>query len=280
MHVFSRSKRRHSSDRVPSTFEEQIYAAAITQGDVVFDIGANVGRVSLFAALLAGQSGQVYAFEPVWPAFAELCVAAKSAGESAARIVPVPVGLGDRTEMRQLTAPQGILELASLAPPDEWRSVHRITESETFVGAFTTLDTMMNELRIPNPDFAKIDVEGAELQVLQGATTVLTSARPPLMVLEVFAPWERVMGYHPFDLLSLLESYRYEFLFATPAGLLEHRPTRTNPFPAQYRDGYNVVAYVPDVHDQRMKELRTLMPGGSRQVLPMHAPPQPNLVRP
>jgi tRNA A58 N-methylase Trm61 len=49
----------------PANFEEQIYEAVIRPGDYCYDVGANVGDVSLFLARLAGPMGKVIAFEPV-----------------------------------------------------------------------------------------------------------------------------------------------------------------------------------------------------------------------
>src|SRR5688572_25202486 len=45
--------------------KRQLFESSITPGDVVFDIGANVGFYTLLASDLVGSSGHVYSFEPV-----------------------------------------------------------------------------------------------------------------------------------------------------------------------------------------------------------------------
>ncbi len=57
----------------PRTLEEQVYAAAVRDGDICLDIGANVGWMALFLARTAGPEGRVIAFEPVWPTYRQMC---------------------------------------------------------------------------------------------------------------------------------------------------------------------------------------------------------------
>src|SRR5215468_9203389 len=57
----------------PTHFEEQIYRAAIEEGDICFDVGANVGDVAIFLARIATPRGCVVAFEPVFHVYRLLC---------------------------------------------------------------------------------------------------------------------------------------------------------------------------------------------------------------
>ena len=98
------------------------------------------------------------------------------------------------------------------------------------------------------------------------------------MLMEIFAPWEEGFGYTPWEPLSLLARHGYRFLFACPAGLVEHEPTAAEPFPPAFEDGYNVIAYDPVRHASRLSRLNSLRPGG--QVLPMPRAPQKNRIRP
>ncbi len=50
---------------------------------------------------------------------------------------------------------------------------------------------------------------------------------------------EKAFHYQPWTPLSLLLSYGYEILFICPEGIVEHRPTMEQPFPAEYVAGYN-----------------------------------------
>ena len=200
----------------PHSYEEQIYAAIVREGDVVFDVGANVGEVSLFLSRLAGPSGTVVAFEPVWSVYARLCRNVQADRCSKAPIITLPYGLADTVRTAALQIPNGVFELASLAEAARWTEAHRgvrLTECEA---AFLTVDTFMKDQQHRAPHFMKIDVEGAELLVLRGATRLFADRHRPLMLIELFAPWEQAFGYGPWDVLSLLSSLGYEFLFACP----------------------------------------------------------------
>jgi FkbM family methyltransferase len=67
------------------------------------------------------------------------------------------------------------------------------------------LDTILTDMNIYQPDVIKIDVEGAELGVLQGARRLLASERPPVIVFE-FTDWAeaRIPGQQPGDALAFL----------------------------------------------------------------------------
>ena len=79
----------------PANFEEQIYEAIIRPGDYCYDVGANVGDVSLFLARLAGPSGKVIAFEPVLAIYETLRVAVERDSHLKAPIITHPYGLAE-----------------------------------------------------------------------------------------------------------------------------------------------------------------------------------------
>jgi FkbM family methyltransferase len=250
----------------PNDFEEQIYAALLRQGDVCFDVGANGGAVALLLARLAGPSGCVYSFEPVPQSYRQLCHAAQRDDYRKAPIITLPFGLSDMPGRYPISIPNGEGALASLGRPAAWDGLN-LTQVETCLCDFTTLDTLRADY--PKPDFIKIDVEGAELLVLKGSETMFIDVRP-LLLIEVFAPWERAFNYTPWDVFAFLLQFGYQFLFACPGGLIAHKPSAEQPFPPEFEAGYNVVAY-DRAHGTRIARLRAL-----RQILPMQPPPIPN----
>ena len=54
------------------SLEKRLYLSLIREGDVVFDLGANLGYFTLLFSDLVGRGGEVHAFEPVPPTFARL----------------------------------------------------------------------------------------------------------------------------------------------------------------------------------------------------------------
>ena len=86
--------RLHSCAKEPETI--QWIQEYVKPGDVFFDVGANVGAYSLVAAKTTDGKAKIYAFEPAFPNYAQLCrnVFLNNCAQS---IVPLPVALSDRT---------------------------------------------------------------------------------------------------------------------------------------------------------------------------------------
>jgi FkbM family methyltransferase len=145
----------------------------VSAGDTVYDIGANIGYVSLSLAKRVGPTGSVIAFEPV-PRNVDLLrrnlqvnqleniklldVAASDAcGEAVIRIA-------------------GSHATASMI----W---HRNSPSATEIVVRTVaIDDLMMKQEIAYPKFVKIDVEGAESYVLRGMRGTIAASQPILFV--------------------------------------------------------------------------------------------------
>lgn len=146
-------------------FYEQSYLKAIREfiepGDVVYDIGANIGTHSVFFAGVCG--AKVLAFEPV--AAALDCLRTNIAANDLDDKVEVfPVGLGAETARMRTQGHgrnnQGAVELVN----DE--------EGGISVVPLATLPDL------PDPKFVKIDVESMELSALRGARAMIERVKP------------------------------------------------------------------------------------------------------
>ena len=263
---------------VPRSFEEQIYAAVVAEGDICYDVGANFGEVAVFLARLAGRAGLVIAFEPVMSVFCQLCTWTQLVSGPRAPVITLPFGLAESEKLATIQVPAGKFAMGSLAPPEDWLRTIGATEVASYPCRFSTLDLFIRDAGIAKPDFIKIDVEGAELLVLRGAAGMFQDGHRPLLLIELFAPWERAFGYGPWDVLSLLAAHGYAFLFACPQGLIEHQPTQAQPFPPEYEAGYNVVAFCPVIHAARIAAIAGLRRGGTTARLPMSPATAPNVI--
>ncbi|WP_353572721.1 FkbM family methyltransferase [Candidatus Albibeggiatoa sp. nov. BB20] len=142
----------------------------IKQGDVVIDIGANIGYYSLLFAQLVGETGHVIAFEPDPDNFALL---QKNISLNQYRNVTL-VQKAVATENSQ----------AQLFLCDENKGMHRLYDSvccQTSIEVETVclddyLPTLVNRV-----DFIKIDIEGAEYNALQGMQNILRQQQPALL---------------------------------------------------------------------------------------------------
>ena len=170
----------------------------------------------------------------------------------------MPMGISDKAGVATITIPGEFWYRGSLAPSSRWKSAQEVSAGYQFECDFTTLDAFLRTGAFPKPEFLKIDVEGAELLVLAGAQASFKSGFRPLILMELFAPWESAFGYGPWDVLSVLTSLGYRILFTCPEGLIEHQPSETAPFPPEYERGYNIVAYLPQLHGGRVRRLRMI----------------------
>ena len=138
--------------------EYAAFREAVRPGSVVLDVGANVGSYTLLFAMWTGPEGRVFAFEP-----------APDAREGLRRHLALN-DLADRVEI----VPAAADDLAG-----------QMIDVKT-----TTIDAFCQERNI-RPDVVKIDVEGAEADVLEGARRVL--AQPGVQAFVEFHPsvWRR-----------------------------------------------------------------------------------------
>lgn len=143
---------------------------------VVWDVGANVGTFSVAAATVA-ERGKVVAIEAdIW--LAGLLRRTARDPAHGGRIDVIPCAASDTQGIaRFLIADRGRASnaLESAGGRSQMGGVREVLLVPTL-----SLDLLLDHL--PAPDFVKIDVEGAELSVLKGATRLLQTVRPRFYV--------------------------------------------------------------------------------------------------
>jgi FkbM family methyltransferase len=141
----------------------------------IFDIGANIGQTSLNILRTQRNKGiepQIYAFEPFPDTFDTLTTNV-NLNNATNEINCINKGLGAQT---------GLLPMLKHNAGNS--GGFRITKQntvDTIQVEITTLDTFVFENKIPKVDFIKIDVEGFEIEVLNGAKNTLQTFRPILI---------------------------------------------------------------------------------------------------
>jgi FkbM family methyltransferase len=189
--------------------EKHLYLSIVQRGDVVIDIGANVGYYTMLFSDLVGNRGEVHAFEPVPSTYIVLA-------ENIHRF-PVyknvylnRVALGDKHQRTRMLLPRGDHGQASLVRHSDGSWKDADNEIASIEIEMMQLDQYADHLgRI---DFVKCDVEGAELLVLRGAQSTLQRCRPKLFI-EIDDRWVRSFGWTTTDVLRYLRQIGYSYFY-------------------------------------------------------------------
>jgi len=184
--------------------ETYVFLNTIRRGDFVVDVGANLGHYAEVFARLVGPSGRVDAFEPVPSTCALL--------EQRLRRWPYAkihnFAVSDQLGEVVLTLPAADSGQASLRPhhAGTWAANPSVTQHHAKA---ITLDHWADSAGWPRVDFLKLDIEGAELLALRGATT-LVRRQQPLLFIEVWQEWLKDFGLTPQDLARWLREHGYD----------------------------------------------------------------------
>ena len=189
--------------------------------DVLFDVGANTGTVSLLAARMHGRRLPILAFEPAADTF-EALVRNVRANDFAAGVIPLQLALFDRTGIESLhRASIGAgTALHAVGEASDYTRRPFVPVAIEHVLAFR-IDDLIRVCGVPRPTRMKIDVDGFENKVLEGAVDLLSSGRCELYTELVEAdPDDR----HPETVMSFLARYGYR-----QAQLHDHHEPGTYP---------------------------------------------------
>jgi FkbM family methyltransferase len=175
-----------STIRILSRGEPKVEAAFLDllhPGDVVYDLGANIGWYSLLAARAVGAEGKVFAFEPSVQNAALAEGNARQNGFDNVMVIPAAVTDEDgwMTFQHRGSLMGRLVKEDSLAQSERRAKRDAKVKGETIV-PITRLDAWIVATDQPPPDVVKIDVEGAEAGVLRGMSETLARARPRLIV--------------------------------------------------------------------------------------------------
>jgi FkbM family methyltransferase len=191
----------------------------IKPGMTVFDVGAHHGLYTILASKATGAEGRVHAFEPSPRERAQL---KRNLGLNRARNVQIhSVALGRESGKETLYLVDGTEDgCNSLRAPN----VEQVTiPVEVRV---QPLDDFLRQSGVQGIDFVKLDVEGAELSVLEGAEGLFRSPHRPVILAEISdvrtGPW----GYAAREIIEWLGRKGFEWFELTGKGGLRRADLR------------------------------------------------------
>ena len=175
--------RLHSCQKEPDTVEW--IETFMKAGDIFYDVGANVGAYSLVAAKYFAGAVKIYSFEPAFLNFSQL---SKNIflNKCQGTVVPLSIALSDKTTI-------GEFNYHDLVPGG---ALHTFGEAVDYKGdRFTPvysqpvlsyrMDDLVEQFKIPGPTHIKIDVDGIEKAVLEGAQTILSGSTLRSVIVEL-----------------------------------------------------------------------------------------------
>lgn len=199
----------------------------LAPGMVFFDIGANLGQYSLLAARQVGPGGKVHSFEPSSRMFHELKFNIDLNGFS--NICSLnSVAVSDTRGTAKLSRYEPGSEVYGSLGTQHWTTTSPIIGYEEV--NTITLDEYTRENRVNHVDLIKMDIEGAELKALHGATQLLSQADAPTLVVELADINTIGFGYPAMDIWDFLEKLGYSLYRFNKKGKIIGLATRPKDF--------------------------------------------------
>jgi FkbM family methyltransferase len=144
-----------------------LFANIVSEGSVVYDIGAHVGFYTLLASKLVGPGGIVLSFEPL------------------------PRNANYLKKHLRLNCIENVKFIQS-AVSDKSGTAFFEEQTSSYMGSLSSkggvevkticLDDLVARVDFPAPEYMKIDVEGSEFSVLKGAKSILADNRPTIFL--------------------------------------------------------------------------------------------------
>jgi FkbM family methyltransferase len=189
----------------------------LTPGHIFWDIGANFGLHTIVAAKKVGRNGQVYAFEPDPKNLLRLRINVLLNWARNVKVIPVAVGM-EEAHVGFMSCSQGAysgLRVAKVPGKVKEIKVHQVT-----------LDGVAAKHNWPQVDFCKMDVEGAELLVLEGGQKFFDSFPRPLLMCEFSDRRTVAFDYKANAIYEWLAARDYKWFRLIEKGKLVPEPPR------------------------------------------------------
>ena len=194
-----------SINGVYGELDTKIIREEIHEGDIVIDVGANIGYYTLIFAQLVGSSGKVFAFEPESKNF-----------EILKKNIEINNYPNIVAEQKIVSDKSGIVKLFIAEHGIVGHRINQQKSSQKFIEVESIiLDNYIKKLNLDSKiNFIKIDVEGSEPKVLEGAKEIMQKSNQLKIFTEFNRESVKEYGVEPKEMIDLL--YRNGFKIYLP----------------------------------------------------------------
>ncbi len=226
--VTARSKKERRRFTRPIDAAMLAWLGGLAAGDAFYDVGANCGSLTLAAGAMHGDGVKIVAIEPGYANFESLARNLSHNG-MLGFVIPLQVALLERTRLEPINYYRSTAAGTSLhavgRPLDQ--EDNEFTPVETQMVPAYALDDLIATLGLPEPTHVKVDVDGTEGPLLQGATETLARGAIEELLVEI-VDHDRA-GTRLSSVTSLLGRYGYE-----PAEMFSHHVRDSRSFVADH----------------------------------------------
>lgn len=188
--------------------EWNFYLSYIRPGMTVFDVGAYFGELTLMFSHFVTETGSIHSFEAHPDSFQRLKTIVEASGRKNIRINPVAVS-NQEAELQFFQYDAAHQSWSGLVErPLENYGVH-VKPVSTITVPGTTIDSYCEKNSIKHIDLLKIDVEGAEYQVMLGAEKMFDANKIACCIFE-FGQTTFDMGNRPEQIETFLKRHGYD----------------------------------------------------------------------
>ncbi|MFZ5448402.1 MAG: FkbM family methyltransferase [Thermodesulfobacteriota bacterium] len=180
-------------------YEADLVAQLLSDDDIFWDIGANVGYFTLVAAAALAHRGQIVAFEPGKNAYARLTE--NLSLNPYGNVKTYAVAVSDREGEAVLHVSGDIADSSASLFAADGQTGHEVCRT-------VALDHFLISEGLRPPSLIKLDAEGAELAVLQGAKALI-SRYAPMFLMEMEEKNLQTAGASKAAIRQLLSGYGY-----------------------------------------------------------------------
>ena len=176
-----------------------VYRTIVKEGDVVLDCGAFIGLHTLELSKLVGDTGKVYSFEPI-PAVAD-CVEKTMEEKNINNVVLVRKPLYSSSNIKL----EFVSDLSGLSSVADYR---RKAFKYKYKVNSICIDDFINIPKDKKISFIKIDVEGSEFKVLEGAIKTIKKYRPTI----IFETWKNKRNIQKLANWCMIHQYTMTYI--------------------------------------------------------------------